>query len=247
MRETMSSWPQFYDQNLSNQDLSNGVSVITSESVFGDQGSDPSGFVKTPTITTSTAPANSLGSGLGGGSSGGHLSPEGRVGKSARRRSRASRRTPTTLLNTDTTNFRAMVQQFTGGPSAPFAAGGSHPSGANFGFGFGTRQSHVNPNNTLVLPPTGFQLQYQQQQQQNQLLHHHPQNQPFIFSLNRSDNNNPGTREVFFQRLGGGGGNQRATVEGGGGVSQGLVGEGVSTQVPGSRTSASSNENRVMF
>ncbi|XP_024963605.1 VQ motif-containing protein 22-like [Cynara cardunculus var. scolymus] len=31
-----------------------------------------------------------------------------------RRRSRASRRTPVTLLNTDTTNFRAMVQQFTG-------------------------------------------------------------------------------------------------------------------------------------
>ncbi|KAL4341178.1 hypothetical protein GQ457_08G015360 [Hibiscus cannabinus] len=35
------------------------------------------------------------------GSSGGHLStPEGRVGKPARKRSRASRRTPTTLLNT---------------------------------------------------------------------------------------------------------------------------------------------------
>ncbi|KAI3814291.1 hypothetical protein L1987_19042 [Smallanthus sonchifolius] len=33
----------------------------------------------------------------------------------ARRRSRASRKTPTTLLNTDTTNFRAMVQRFTGG------------------------------------------------------------------------------------------------------------------------------------
>ncbi|XP_071704557.1 uncharacterized protein [Rutidosis leptorrhynchoides] len=35
-----------------------------------------------------------------------------------RRRSRASRRTPTTLLNTDTTNFRAMVQRFTGGGNA---------------------------------------------------------------------------------------------------------------------------------
>ncbi|PWA60778.1 VQ-like protein [Artemisia annua] len=32
-----------------------------------------------------------------------------------RRRSRASRKTPTTLLSTDTTNFRAMVQRFTGG------------------------------------------------------------------------------------------------------------------------------------
>ncbi|WOL15871.1 hypothetical protein Cni_G24652 [Canna indica] len=43
---------------------------------------------------------------------------EGRVSKSARRRSRASRRAPTTMLNTDAANFRAMVQQFTGVPSA---------------------------------------------------------------------------------------------------------------------------------
>ncbi|XP_047974857.1 VQ motif-containing protein 22-like [Salvia hispanica] len=43
---------------------------------------------------------------------------EGRGARPIRRRSRASRRTPTTLLNTDTTNFRAMVQQFTGSPAA---------------------------------------------------------------------------------------------------------------------------------
>ncbi|XP_039010389.1 VQ motif-containing protein 22-like [Hibiscus syriacus] len=236
----MSDWPQFYDQSLSSQQISNGVRVLTSESVFGSQGSDTSGFVNTPAITTTTGPANSLGSGLGGGSSGGHLSPEGGVGKPARRRPRASRRTPTTLLNTDTTNFRAMVQQFTGGPSAPFAAGGSHPSGANFGFG--TRQPHVNPNNNpLMLPPAGFQLQYQQQQ------HHYLQNQPLVFPLNGNDDNNPGRGEVLLQRLGGGGGNQRTTVEGGGGVSQGLVGEGVSRRVPASRTSTSSNESRLMF
>ncbi|XP_057544725.1 calmodulin-binding protein 25-like [Amaranthus tricolor] len=44
----------------------------------------------------------------------------GRVNKPARKRTRASRRTPTTFLNTDTFNFRAMVQQFTGGPSNNF-------------------------------------------------------------------------------------------------------------------------------
>lgn len=50
------------------------------------------------------------------------LSPDqGRVAKPIRRRSRASRRTPTTLLNTDTANFRAMVQHFTGGPAAAAA------------------------------------------------------------------------------------------------------------------------------
>ncbi|KAI3707721.1 hypothetical protein L6452_26350 [Arctium lappa] len=45
-----------------------------------------------------------------------------------RRRSRASRKTPTTLLNTDTTNFRAMVQQFTGGGNAGAAPLPSHDS-----------------------------------------------------------------------------------------------------------------------
>ncbi|XP_042380514.1 formin-like protein 14 [Zingiber officinale] len=39
-----------------------------------------------------------------------------------RKRARASRRTPTTVINTETSNFRAMVQQFTGFPTPPFAA-----------------------------------------------------------------------------------------------------------------------------
>ncbi|XP_039031349.1 VQ motif-containing protein 22-like [Hibiscus syriacus] len=221
MSETMSDWPQFYDQNLSDQEIPNRFRVLTSELVFGEQGSDTSAVVNTSTVTTSSTQVSS---GLGGG---GHLSPDGRVGKPARRRSRASRRTPTTLFNTDTTNFRAMVQQFTGAPTAPFEAGGSHSAGPNFGFGF-----QVNPNNSPMLPPTGFHLQYQQ----NQLLHHH-QNQPLMFSLNRNDNN-PGTGEVYFQRVGGG--NPRAIMEGGGAVA-----EGVSSQVRGSRTSASSNDNRA--
>ncbi|KAL6603125.1 hypothetical protein ACP70R_043486 [Stipagrostis hirtigluma subsp. patula] len=50
-----------------------------------------------------------------------------RAGKPARRRSRASRRAPVTLLNTDAANFRAMVQQFTGIPAPPAA-----PAGAPF-------------------------------------------------------------------------------------------------------------------
>ncbi|WVZ79042.1 hypothetical protein U9M48_026670 [Paspalum notatum var. saurae] len=47
-----------------------------------------------------------------------------RAGKPARRRSRASRRAPVTLLNTDAANFRAMVQQFTGIPAPPAGAFG---------------------------------------------------------------------------------------------------------------------------
>ncbi|RRT77642.1 hypothetical protein B296_00020908 [Ensete ventricosum] len=41
--------------------------------------------------------------------------------RSSKKRSRASRRAPTTVLTTDTSNFRAMVQEFTGIPSPPFA------------------------------------------------------------------------------------------------------------------------------
>lgn len=42
------------------------------------------------------------------------------VGKNSKKRSRASRRAPTTVLTTDTTNFRQMVQEFTGIPTTPF-------------------------------------------------------------------------------------------------------------------------------
>ncbi|KAI3689262.1 hypothetical protein L2E82_47215 [Cichorium intybus] len=40
--------------------------------------------------------------------------------KNPKKRTRASRRAPTTVLTTDTTNFRQMVQEFTGIPAAPF-------------------------------------------------------------------------------------------------------------------------------
>uniref|UniRef100_A0A5B6ZXV3 Putative VQ motif-containing protein n=1 Tax=Davidia involucrata TaxID=16924 RepID=A0A5B6ZXV3_DAVIN len=44
------------------------------------------------------------------------------VGRNPKKRSRASRRAPTTVLTTDTTNFRAMVQEFTGIPAPPFTS-----------------------------------------------------------------------------------------------------------------------------
>ncbi|CAI9109418.1 OLC1v1009236C1 [Oldenlandia corymbosa var. corymbosa] len=44
------------------------------------------------------------------------------VGRNPKKRSRASRRAPTTVLTTDTTNFRAMVQEFTGIPAPPFSS-----------------------------------------------------------------------------------------------------------------------------
>ncbi|MBA0604645.1 hypothetical protein Godav_017295 [Gossypium davidsonii] len=185
-------WSHFYYQNLSNQE----------QVSFDEQGHDAT-VVATVTAT----------------SSGGHLSPEGRVGKPARKRSRASRRTPTTLLNTDPTNFRAMVQQFTGGPSAVrFASDSVHLGGPDFGFGL-RQPNAINPG-SLTVPPAGFQLQYQQQQQQQQLQLMQHQNQAYMFS-----------------RLGGN--NPRLDMEHG---SEPFVAEGGSSQVPPSRT-GSSNEN----
>lgn len=43
------------------------------------------------------------------------------VVRSSKKRTRASRRAPTTVLTTDTSNFRAMVQEFTGIPAPPFS------------------------------------------------------------------------------------------------------------------------------
>lgn len=118
-------------------------------------------FTTTTTTTTTATSADSP------------VSPESRrVSKPTRRRSRASRRTPTTLLNTDTTNFRAMVQQFTGGPSA-VAFGSSSSSGFSL---------------TSSDPTAGASYQAPWQQYanfQNQTAHHQelPQQQrPYMFS-----------------------------------------------------------------
>ncbi|CAL9132366.1 unnamed protein product [Musa acuminata var. zebrina] len=60
----------------------------------------------------------------------------GRVARpSSRRRPRASRRAPVTMLNTDTANFRAMVQQFTGVPSGPYSSGYRRGGGPVVTFG----------------------------------------------------------------------------------------------------------------
>ncbi|KNA09997.1 hypothetical protein SOVF_148390, partial [Spinacia oleracea] len=45
-----------------------------------------------------------------------------RPGRNPKKRSRVSRRAPTTVLTTDTNNFRQMVQEFTGIPASPFNA-----------------------------------------------------------------------------------------------------------------------------
>ncbi|KAF5735664.1 mental retardation GTPase activating protein 4 [Tripterygium wilfordii] len=210
MSDNPTDWVQFYQQSIPN-----ATAAVTTNAT---------------TTTTSTQFGSSSSGGGGGGGGGGvpNLSPEGRVSKPTRRRSRASRRTPTTLLNTDTSNFRAMVQQFTGGPTAPFGSTVQQHAGVqNISFGLGPRsQAHVNNAhpNPLMAP---YHMQYQQQQFQR--------NQPqFMFSGNPDD--------VFFQRIG----NPRPDAT----VSGGFVVEGVTSDVAAAAAAAtrppnsSSNENR---
>ncbi|KAK7301219.1 hypothetical protein RJT34_12080 [Clitoria ternatea] len=52
--------------------------------------------------------------------------PNNAVARNSKKRTRASRRAPTTVLTTDTSNFRAMVQEFTGIPAPPFSASSSY-------------------------------------------------------------------------------------------------------------------------
>ncbi|XP_059276896.1 VQ motif-containing protein 22-like [Lycium ferocissimum] len=95
------------------------------------------GGTTTPTTSFSTSPSHG---------------PLGRGSRPIRRRSRASRRNPTTVFNTDTRNFRAMVQQFTGNQTGPF----DQSQGPIQFFG---------PRN---INPSLYNIQFQQQVQQNQ-------------------------------------------------------------------------------
>ncbi|GAV69225.1 VQ domain-containing protein, partial [Cephalotus follicularis] len=100
------------------------------------------------------------------------LTPRGSASKPIRKRSRASKKTPTTLLNANTSNFRSLVQQFTGCPSTPLPLG-SQRGPVNLNFGIETRQ-HLSNIATSIMAPVGSsnyyyqdanQVQHQQHQQ----------------------------------------------------------------------------------
>ncbi|KAF8697397.1 hypothetical protein HU200_035995 [Digitaria exilis] len=66
--------------------------------------------------------------------------------RGSRKRARASRRAPTTVFTTDTSNFRAMVQEFTGIPSPPFPSGAAPSS----------RYDHLFPSRSSSSCPAAF-------------------------------------------------------------------------------------------
>ncbi|KAL3376636.1 hypothetical protein AABB24_003193 [Solanum stoloniferum] len=96
----------------------------------------------TTTTTTSTV-TNSLCSH--------ELSPKnGTIKKSPiRRRSRASKKTPTTHLNADASNFRALVQQFTGCHTANTFLG-AHKGPINLNFGLDENNDDFEEDNTIT-------------------------------------------------------------------------------------------------
>ncbi|GMI90947.1 hypothetical protein HRI_002764000 [Hibiscus trionum] len=63
--------------------------------------------------------------------------------KNPKKRTRASRTAPTTVLTTDTINFRAIVQEFTGIPAPPFSGSSYSPRLNLFGSGSGMRSRHL--------------------------------------------------------------------------------------------------------
>lgn len=73
-------------------------------------------------------------------------------GRNPKKRSRASRRAPTTVLTTDTNNFRQMVQEFTGIPSPPFTAFSTRGRFDLFGGLGGLTSSAVPPPSYLLRP-----------------------------------------------------------------------------------------------
>lgn len=104
-----------------------------------------------------------------------NLTPDhGRISKPLRRRSRASRRNPTTLFNTDTSNFRSMVQRFTGAPISTFAARSQPPGTGGETFALDAMNEAATAINAP--PAAGFHVQYS----------HHPlQQQKEVFTINR--------------------------------------------------------------
>ncbi|XP_010444495.1 PREDICTED: GATA zinc finger domain-containing protein 11-like isoform X2 [Camelina sativa] len=128
--------------------------------------------------------------------------------RNPKKRSRVSRRAPTTVLTTDTSNFRAMVQEFTGNPSTPFtglSSSSPYPRSRFDLFGSSSSSSSssrplkpfphklISPStvNHHYLPPSEYHLHHHHHQHQNLLLNMNTQNIAYPFLNNQSPNNNP--------------------------------------------------------
>ncbi|XP_026380747.1 VQ motif-containing protein 22-like [Papaver somniferum] len=162
-----SDWAQLYSHTFAKQEtpcredrhptfiMSDQISSTTTGMAANSLSSTGSHMVGTNNMMSSSAIRENF-----------HLSytPDGRVSKPSRKRTRVSaKKDHTTILNTDISNFRAMVQQFTGAPQSAFLSTSSLP-GVNLS---------ANYSMSTYDQQAGHQLhpyQQQQQQQQQQLM-----------------------------------------------------------------------------
>ncbi|KAG2398509.1 hypothetical protein LR48_Vigan468s002100 [Vigna angularis] len=170
-------WMQFYQQPLmdgnarhhdhDHHDHDHDQSLAPNTDGF----SDATVMTTSPPLTMPSSESNSISN---------QLTPKGNVCKPIRRRSRASKRTPTTLLNANTTNFRALVQQFTGCPSTAMSTLGVHkgPITLNFQKGSSEHKIHHNTTTTPVLPFSGRSYN-NNSNNKNQLHHQVPASLPW--------------------------------------------------------------------
>ncbi|KAL2504566.1 vq motif-containing protein [Abeliophyllum distichum] len=151
------------------------INPILSSSPFMDSFST----VQSPTVSAPTVPAPVSGP------SDDHN--HNLVARNPKKRSRASRRAPTTVLTTDTTNFRAMVQEFTGIPAPPFTSSPFQRSRIDF---FNTPTAAVRSSSLDAAQPPYLRRPFPQKMQP-------PPPPPFHSSASSSLLNPPQSSNLF--------------------------------------------------
>ncbi|CAN4081802.1 unnamed protein product [Withania somnifera] len=93
------------------------------------------------------------------------ISPKSSIVKPVRRRSRASKKTPTTLLNASIANFRALVQQHTGCHTSPMFNNQKGPINLSFGPSTDHEQNEYFGNNSIGEGSMNFGYYYNHEHQ----------------------------------------------------------------------------------
>ncbi|XVE48452.1 hypothetical protein DITRI_Ditri01bG0003500 [Diplodiscus trichospermus] len=167
MNETLpssSDWMQFYQQTVdTSSDFADAANTLTASSCA-------------TSISNKLSPSGSFVAASD------HLTPTGSISKPIRKRSRASKRTPTTLLNADSKNFRSLVQQFTGCRRRSTSISFGKPRGpVSINFSLGKKHDYRSTDHASISQPLvgnnicSGQSQLQQQDQEHQL--HYQQEQ----------------------------------------------------------------------
>ncbi|KAK8591971.1 hypothetical protein V6N13_062564 [Hibiscus sabdariffa] len=98
-------------------------------------------------------------------------SPNGSSSKPIRRRPRVSKKKPTTLVNANASNFRALVQRFTG---CPVSANTRGPVNLNFALGTEHNQRGTTATSTMLAAGSDNHFYYHQETASQQEQQHHP-------------------------------------------------------------------------